>query len=84
MKKIFIFILCIISLDVFAQEEEKIKTYQLPVIEIVSKREIPFVDKYSYGTDYNSSVLNKNGFSLIRRGLNFTQDLYVEGFSAVI
>lgn len=80
MKKIFIFILCIISLDVFAQEEEKIKTYQLPVIEIVSKREIPFVDKYSYGTDYNSSVLNKNGFSLIRRGLNFTQDLYVEGF----
>lgn len=80
MKKIFIFILCIISFDILAQQEEKIKTYQLPVIEVISKREIPFVDKYSYGTDYNSSVLNKNGFSLIRRGLNFTQDLYVEGF----
>lgn len=80
MKRFFIFILCILSFEIIAQQKEEIKTYQLPVIEIISKREIPFVDKYSYGTDYSSSILNKNGFSLVRRGLNFTQDLYVEGF----
>lgn len=80
MKKIVISILCILTINVLAQQKEEIKTYHLPVIEIISKKEIPFVDKYSYGTDYSSSLLSKNGFSLIRRGLNFTQDLYVEGF----
>ncbi len=80
MNKIFILLLCITSFISFAQQKEEIKTYQLPAIEVVSKSEIPFVEKYKYGTDYNSIALNKNGFSLVRRGLNFTQDLYVEGF----
>lgn len=82
MKKIFILFLSFYSVVVFAQQQqsEEIKTYQLPVIEIISKKEIPVIEKYSYGTDYNSSILNKNGFTLIRRGMNFTQDLYVEGF----
>lgn len=80
MKKFFITALCIFSIAINAQQFDSIKTYQLPNVEIVSKREIPFIEKYEYGTDYNSNLLNKNGYALVRRGLNFTQDLYVEGF----
>lgn len=80
MKRLFIFTLCILSSFIYAQSYDSIKTYQLPAVEVISKKAIPFVDKYEYGTDYNSNLLNKNGYSLIRRGLNFTQDLYVEGF----
>ena len=80
MKRLFIFTLCIGSSFIYAQSYDSIKTYQLPAVEVISKKAIPFVDKYEYGTDYSSTILNKNGYSLIRRGLNFTQDLYVEGF----
>jgi hypothetical protein len=80
MEKIFIIALCIFSLSINAQQSDSIKTYQLPSVEIISKRGIPFIEKYEYGTDYNSNLLNKNGYALVRRGLNFTQDLYVEGF----
>lgn len=80
MKNYFIIYLLIFSLNVFAQQESTIKTYQLPLIEIVSKKQIPFVNKYEYSTDYNSTIFYKNGYSLIRRGMNFTQDLYVEGY----
>ncbi|MGQ9800024.1 MAG: hypothetical protein ACUVRG_12200, partial [Ignavibacterium sp.] len=72
--------LCIFSSLIYAQSYDSIKTYQLPAVEVISKKAIPFVDKYEYGTDYSSNILNKNGYSLIRRGMNFTQDLYVEGF----
>lgn len=64
----------------FSKVSDTLKTFELPLIHIISQREIPFVEKHKYGTDYNSNLLNQNGFSLIRRGLNFTQDLYVEGF----
>lgn len=80
MKSYLIIYLLIFSLNVFAQQEDTIKTYQLPLIEIVSKTQIPFVNKYEYSTDYNSTTFYKNGYSLIRRGMNFTQDLYVEGY----
>lgn len=80
MKNFFIIALCILSIAINAQQFDSVKTYQLPNVEIISKREIPFIEKYEYGTDYNSNLLNKNGYALVRRGLNFTQDLYVEGF----
>ncbi|MEJ5261612.1 MAG: hypothetical protein WHT45_02950 [Ignavibacterium sp.] len=80
MNKIFILSLCIFSIAIYAQQIDSIKIYYLPVVEVISKKAIPFIDKYEYGTDYNSAILNKNGYSLVRRGLNFTQDIYSEGF----
>ncbi len=64
----------------FSQNYDSLKTFELPSIEIISRRGIPFVEIHKYGTDYNSNLLNQNGYTLIRRGINFTQDLYVEGF----
>lgn len=78
-----IFILCFISpllwvANIFAQDT--LRSYQLAPVEIVAKKNISIIDKNSYGTDYNSSLFDKNGYNLVRRGSNFTQDLYVEGF----
>lgn len=60
MKKLFIFTLCIFSSLIYAQSYDSIKTYQLPAVEVISKKAILFVDKYEYGTDYSSTILNKN------------------------
>lgn len=82
MKRIII-TLAIIMINLnfsFSKEPDTLQVYELPSIHIISQRGIPFVEKHKYGTDYNSNLLNKNGFALVRRGLNFTQDLYVEGF----
>ncbi|MCS7052925.1 MAG: hypothetical protein NZM09_04235, partial [Ignavibacterium sp.] len=81
MKNLFILSLFFCSFGLFAQQSEDSKVYQLPEIEVISKKIIPLVEKISHSPDYNSSLLSKNGFSVIRRGLNFTQDLYSEGFS---
>lgn len=77
---LFIILLMISNNILSAQNNDSLLIYELPTIEIISQRGIPFVEIHKYGTDYNSNLLNQNGYSLIRRGLNFTQDLYVEGF----
>lgn len=78
---IFISLVLMVNLNLLlSNESDTLRIYELPMIQITSQRGIPFVEKIQYGTDYNSDIFNKNGFSLIRRGLNFTQDLYVEGF----
>ncbi len=77
---LFFNFLLMLTNNLFTQKTDSLETFVLPSIEIVAQREIPFVEKHKYGTDYNSNLLNQNGYSLIRRGLNFTQDLYVEGF----
>lgn len=68
------------SIQTFAQMQDSIKTYQLNSVEVVARKNIQPADRFSYGTNYESSLFNKNGFSTLRRGSNFTQDLYVEGF----
>ncbi len=80
MRKHFIILFFIFIKSIYSQNEQDLNTFVLPAIEIVSKKEIPFIEKHFYGTDYNSSIFDKNGFDLVRRGSNFTQDLYVEGF----
>ena len=63
-----------------AQTQDSIKTYNLPSIEVVARKNIQPTDKFSYGLNYESSLFNKNGFNTLRRGASYTQDLYVEGF----
>lgn len=64
----------------FILPQDSVKTYTLPSVEIVAKKEINLYDNHKYGLDYNSNLLDKNGFSVVRRGTNFTQDVYSEGF----
>lgn len=83
MKKSFIITACVgvlFLLQPNAQAQDSIKTYNLPSIEVVARKNIQPTDKFSYGTNYESSLFNKNGFNTLRRGANYTQDLYVEGF----
>lgn len=83
MKLKFIITTCFVVLFLIqsnAQTQDSIKTYNLPPVEVVARKNIQPTDRFSYGTNYESSLFNKNGFNLIRRGASFTQDLYVEGF----
>ncbi len=64
----------------YAQSQDSVKTYLLNSVEVVAKKNIQPTDRFSYGTNYESSLFNKNGFNTLRRGSGFTQDLYVEGF----
>lgn len=66
--------------NAFAQWSDSVKIYWLEPVEIVSQ-------KLSLG-DYQtpvekenlSSLLNRNGFNLIRKGVFFAQDIYADGF----
>ncbi|MFN4110845.1 MAG: hypothetical protein ACK4G1_01110 [Ignavibacteria bacterium] len=82
MKRMILIILTIMYYNniSFPQNSDSLQIFELPLIEIISQRSISFIEIHKYGTDYNSNILNQNGFSLIRRGINFTQDLYAEGF----
>ena len=64
----------------YAQSQDSVKTYLLNSVEVVAKKNVQPTDRFSYGTNYESSLFNKNGFNTLRRGSGFTQDLYVEGF----
>ena len=83
MKIKFVITACIVVLSLIqskAQTQDSIRTYNLPSVEVVARKNIQPSDKFSYGTNYESSLFNKNGFNTLRRGTNYTQDLYVEGF----
>jgi len=81
MKFNMLFVYVIIFLFIpFINAQDSVKTYQLQAIEIIERKNIQPSDKFGYGTNYESSLFDKNGFTLIRRGDNFTQDIYVEGF----
>lgn len=73
-------ILFVFVLKINAQEKDSVKNYWLNQIEIKSSRmnlgdtEMP-VEKENL-----SSILNKSGFSLIRKGVFFAQDIYSDGF----
>ncbi len=77
-----IFSYCIILLLLLStiKAQDNVRTYQLSPVEIVAKKEINLFESHSFSTNYNSELLNRNGFFLIRRGGGFTQDLYSEGF----
>lgn len=80
-KNIFYFILLLVVVQLQTTvAKDSIRVYQTNVLEIRAIRQIPLFDFKSYGTGYDSDLLKKDGNMLIRRGLNFTQDVYSEGF----
>ncbi len=73
---ILIFIISVIN----ASSQDTIRKFSTEKVEIIANKTIPEGEFFYFGTDYNSNLFDKNGVSLIRRGLNFTQDVYSEGF----
>ncbi len=78
--RLLFFIVAVLFPLHFLKAQDSVKTFYLSQIEIVAKKQINLSDSYKYGTNYNSGIFDKNGFSILRRGTNFTQDIYSEGF----
>jgi iron complex outermembrane receptor protein len=76
---IFIILLQCCALSVIFGKDS-LKTFQSEPLEVTAFKNIPTAEIMIYGTDYNSDFLNRNGNSLIRRGMNYTQDVYSDGF----
>jgi iron complex outermembrane receptor protein len=69
-----------LNANLFAQWNDSIKVYWLDAVEVTSQR----LNLGDYQTpvekDNLSSLLNRNGFNLIRKGVFFAQDVYADGF----
>ncbi len=68
------------NINLIAQWNDSIKVYWLDPVEITSEK----LSLGDYQTpvekDNLSSILNRNGFNLIRKGVFFAQDIYADGF----
>ena len=61
------------------QKEDSVKVYALPSIEITAKK-ISFADKnLDPSKERLGGIFESNGFSLIRKGVFFAQDIYADG-----
>ena len=81
MKILFYSILfAFISNNLLSFEADTLKNFKSENIEITAKRILSPFEAVFYGTDFNSQIYDKNGNFVIRRGMNFTQDIYSEGF----
>ena len=75
-----IIIFSFFQINIAAQVKDSVKSYWLNPVEVTSNRmnlgdaELP-VEKENL-----SNILSKNGFSLIRKGVFFAQDIYSDGF----
>ena len=76
--------LCIVFLTgsfslLLGQTEDSIKVYELPSIEITAKK-MSFTDKnLDPSKERLGGIFESNGFSLIRKGVFFAQDIYADG-----
>ena len=64
----------------FAQWNDSIKVYWLEPVEVTSEKLSLGDYQTTVEKDNLSSLLNRNGFNLIRKGVFFAQDIYADGF----
>jgi hypothetical protein len=85
MKIIFniLFTAALIS-NVNAQWNDSLKTYWLQPVEVSSQKLMLGNYQTPVEKDNLSSLLNRNGFNLIRKGVFFAQDIYADGFKKVM
>lgn len=77
---IFIAIFFIAIQPLWAQWSDSVKVYWLDPVEVTSQK-LKIGDFQSpVEKDNLSTLLGRNGFSLIRKGVFFAQDIYVDGF----
>lgn len=70
----------LLNITLYAQWSDSVKVYWLKPVEVTSHR----LSLGDYQTpvekDNLTSLLNRNGFNLIRKGVFFAQDIYSDGF----
>lgn len=79
---IFIFLICglIFTQNYYSQEKsDTLKNYWLNQVEVSSKRVNIGTSSNKISKDNLENILGKNGFSLIRKGVFFAQDIYSDG-----
>lgn len=67
------------SINLFGQAEDSLKNYWLNPIEIQAKRVSLGDLSNKISKDNLENILGKNGFTLIRKGVFFAQDIYADG-----
>lgn len=76
---LFLFLILENATILLGQEPDSIKNYELPSIEVTAKR-ISFADKnMDPSKDRITGIFGADGYSLIRKGVFFAQDLYSDG-----
>ena len=77
--KIILLFLCIFSVNLFSQSEDSLNSFWLIQVEINAKKLNLGDATNQISKDNLENVLGKNGFSLIRKGVFFAQDIYADG-----
>lgn len=67
------------SITIKSQNEDSLKNYWLSPVEIQAKRVNLGELSNKISKDNLENILGKNGFSLIRKGVFFAQDIYADG-----
>lgn len=79
-KNIYILVTFLILNDsVFSQVQDSIKNYWISPVEVTAKRSIMAEAYMDPSKDRLSSIFESNGFTLIRKGVFFAQDVYSDG-----
>ncbi|MBK7107001.1 MAG: hypothetical protein IPH62_17140 [Ignavibacteriae bacterium] len=77
--KIILLFLCVFSVNLFSQSEDSLNSFWLKQVEINAKKLSLGDATNQISKDNLENVLGKNGFSLIRKGVFFAQDIYADG-----
>lgn len=75
---VFLFI-SLLSIDVFAQTNDSIKTYTLKEITVVGRKYSVDKSEFPVEQDNLGTVLKLGGFNIVRKGVSLAQDIYADG-----
>jgi iron complex outermembrane recepter protein len=79
-KLVFIsIVLLLLQSNLFSQVEDSVKNYWMSPVEVTAKRSIMAGANLDPSKDRLSEILGSHGFSLIRKGVFFAQDIYSDG-----
>lgn len=76
---LILFIIIAASGDLYSQDADTVMTYQLSPVEVTARKTIMTESVLDPSKDRISGIFNSNGFSLIRKGVFFAKDIYVDG-----
>ncbi len=84
MKNKFIYVLIllltnVLSIKSFAQQDS-VMIYWLSPVEVTAKQQLLGDKNIPIEKDNLSNILDRNGFTLIRKGVFFAQDIFADGF----
>jgi len=79
LKNTFLMFFVFLSLNLFAQTNDSVKVYLLSPVEVLAKSTTLTQTFLSSEKDNLDNLLNTNGFSIIRKGTFFAQDIYGDG-----